>query len=250
LHKLKLEKLPKTCYITSLLESPDFIKAVKDNCNLSNIYTEDEAKFIEAFKSLSIHDETEFVGSILSQLDLVTSHNDIWSGNILVTKDLSDVLLIDYEMVAYNFQGFDIGRLVLETMFYRPDSKLNFDYVEENYPSEGDITDFLRYYQVSYKGNLTKEEEIKIIQDDELLQDFENKLFALKSDYNDAIAKLQKQVIIGLMVTGYRIALICMMIGKNPAYGMDFIKAAKDGYNVYFKYKKQLLDSTAKPEII
>jgi len=250
LHKLKLEKLPKTCYITSLLESPDFIKAVKDNCNLSNIYTEDEAKFIEAFKSLSIHDESEFVKSTTSSFDLVPSHNDIWSGNILVAKDLSDVLFVDYEIMAYNFQGYDIGKLILETMYKRPDSEPSYEFVEENFPSEDDITDFIRYYQVSYKGNLTKEEETKIIQDDEALQDYENKLFALKSDYNDAIAKLQKQVIIGLMVSGYYCALLGMMVGKNPAYQIDFIQFAMDGYNVYIKFKKQLLDSTTKPEII
>lgn len=40
--------------------------------------------------------------------DVVLSHNDFMVGNILLKND-DEVMIIDYELCAYNYRTFDVG---------------------------------------------------------------------------------------------------------------------------------------------
>lgn len=70
---------------------------------------------------------------------LVLSHNDLHAGNIMIkTNDLSSITVIDYEYSFYNFLGFDISSLFLESCF---------DLGYKTYPFFKKITDFSQIFE-------------------------------------------------------------------------------------------------------
>jgi len=156
----------------------------------------------EAMNGITV-EEIEFIRRTISGFDRVFSHNDIWTGNIIV-KDIShDVVFVDYEVMDYNFAGYDIGKLLMEFLYDRHPS--NPSYVLKDFKdflSEDDMNDFIKHYFITYYGrgrdikNVLDENEFNTIWD-ELYKDH------TKEDIDSKLEKLRNEVRVGIMIAGW-----------------------------------------------
>jgi len=66
---------------------------------------------IDEIKTAAEEEERMFLKKIIPKGEVVFSHNDLVSGNLLINKENEKVIMIDYEYAAYNFRGYDIGNM-------------------------------------------------------------------------------------------------------------------------------------------
>ena len=66
--------------------------------------------------------ECDFLESILYDLDvpLVLSHNDIHHGNLILNEDDEEITILDYEMMAMNYEHYDIAFLMMAWQILGP----------------------------------------------------------------------------------------------------------------------------------
>eukprot|EP01114_Cavostelium_apophysatum_P003753 TRINITY_DN13882_c0_g1_i1.p1 TRINITY_DN13882_c0_g1~~TRINITY_DN13882_c0_g1_i1.p1 ORF type:complete len:396 (-),score=80.70 TRINITY_DN13882_c0_g1_i1:14-1138(-) len=247
IHKLEFDKSvlpsPAKGFITRIIDDrlhpTNFLALCAKNSDLKDVYTADEAAGIAAMQDVLTDEELEFIKKSIGTFDLVLSHNDIWSGNILLLADGSDVVFVDYEMMDYNFPGYDIGKLLLEPLYERHPS--NPSYVLkgfEHFPSEEDVRDFVRHYLFHFHS----ESDAAEFSDSA----FES-LFGSKEGAEKELQDLVDAAMLGVMVSGFYSLVLGMAIGKNPNYELDFIQFAMDGHKVYVEFKKRYLLSQTKP---
>eukprot|EP01119_Soliformovum_irregulare_P021979 TRINITY_DN7417_c0_g1_i1.p1 TRINITY_DN7417_c0_g1~~TRINITY_DN7417_c0_g1_i1.p1 ORF type:complete len:323 (-),score=72.51 TRINITY_DN7417_c0_g1_i1:104-1072(-) len=197
---------------------------------ITDKWTQDQKKMIEETDAVFSTEEQEFVSKIIAPFPLVTSHNDVWVGNILIKNDSSDVVFLDYEVIDYNFAGYDIGKLMLEVLYERDPKKPMYNFLPfDLLPSDDDIRAFIRYYLAARDGSIT------IDSDDAQIEEAATRI------QSASIETLLKEVKIGIMVAGYYSALLgqACAVGLPPS-DFDFVKFAHDGGRAYFYIKKQL----------
>jgi len=97
-----------------------------------------------------------------------------------------------------------------------------------------------------------KEEENKLVNDVELLKEYEKRLFGSEEERLKKLERLREEVVIGFMAGGFLCTIIGIMIGPNgkASYGMDFMDFAKENHKVYAKYKKQYLEGMVKGNLL
>lgn len=204
IHSLNIEK--KGTFLEILSE--DLLKSFKDKCE--NEENPKDKEFVCI--AVKLIEDLDFIKSVTKDDKLVLSHNDIWVGNIVIVDDIK-AMLIDYELMNYNFQGYDIGKLILETMFVRDESGIRYKIVKELYPSKEDIYQFLKEY-----------------------------LSAFQDSYNDdELDNLYIELHKGILVACYFWTIMGIILGRGFSKEMDFMKFAIDHYDLYLKYKKEYL---------
>lgn len=250
INKLNYKDGPETKGYFEKRFTDDFYKNFDRCCDLKDTYSEGETQFIKEIKYLSSPEEVEFIKSVISKGKLVFSHNDIWVGNLLVIDETSDPMLIDYELMGYNFIGYDIGKLILETVFHRPKSPDPYWEVrKEDMPSEEDILDFARYYLIASKcDSLSRQDKEELANNDEIIKQYEAKLFASKEEYNDTLENLLNQIRAGLMLSSYWCTTIGIIVGRHTYPNFDFVRFAQDNYQFYGKFKEHFLKGRAQKE--
>lgn len=217
-------------YIINILDTPKYMKACRDNCLVSDIYTEEEKKAVDDMKYLFEEPIVEYVRNKISKLPIVFSHNDIWVGNILVLEKTNDVVILDYEVMDWNFPGYDIGKLILEKHYVRHPTLPTYELLPlEEFPSDEDIIDFIKYYLVGRNGGR------EVVEGDILSK------YYSKEEADKEIQNLLQQTKLGVVISGWYCAHLGMRLGKFFAPPFDFIKFAKDG-NTVFRHFKALLD--------
>ena len=149
-------------------------------------------------------------------------------------------------IISHNFADFDLGKILLEPVFYRDRPTCTYELREDNFPSDEDIIDFLRYYLVSRKkGIIDQAHADSVARDLALLEELEVKLFPKKEDHDVAIMKLRKQVLTGVVVSSYTLAMALVAITsrdpiKEYMKNMDYFQWARDAHQLYKKFKLML----------
>ena len=260
LHSLTIDKLEKKSLVLYAVEilTPIFNKKYE-----SRDFGEINMGFIEEVKYLFSQEETDFIMSICSnEKDLVICHNDLWSTNILFNEKTSEFTFLDLEGISYNFAGDDLGKILLEPVFYRDRPGCTYELREENFPSEEEIIDFIRYYLVSRNKEITdKAHADSVALDPPLLEEIEKKLFPKKEDHEAVIKKMERQILPGIVVSSYFLVIaIVTLIPEKPTKdstenpkkdgtnysttfsteSMDYFQYAKDAYKFYKKFKSKL----------
>ncbi|CAF0967085.1 unnamed protein product, partial [Didymodactylos carnosus] len=137
-----------------------------------------------------------------------------------------DVMFIDYEDMDFNFPGYDIGKLMLQTLYEQVTNNLAYKLKSfDHFPSDEDLLDFIQVYLSSrYHRSLNKDLEFQSIQ----------------TEQEKEIEQLLEQVKIGAMIAGYYSALFGMRVGRNPNIHFDFVQFAIDGFKVYEEFKRRI----------
>jgi len=238
INSFKIDKvIDNTSFIEDFISQKQSIDACLYNVNLTT-YTQERATHMKNMKYLIEKDEIEFIKRVIPKDRFVLSHNDIWVGNILI-EETGRVTIIDYERIAYNFQGYDLGKLILETMFERLPDSPQHEINEKYFPTKDEIIEFCEYYLIGFRLNkakdldrdkaekYTKEELIKMVYEDE-------------KEFMQEREQLIKDTYLGMMIAGYFMAFLGLLIGPTDRYQMDFVKFGIDGHNIYLKYKQML----------
>eukprot|EP01118_Nematostelium_gracile_P016540 TRINITY_DN6871_c0_g1_i1.p1 TRINITY_DN6871_c0_g1~~TRINITY_DN6871_c0_g1_i1.p1 ORF type:complete len:359 (+),score=103.19 TRINITY_DN6871_c0_g1_i1:34-1110(+) len=230
-HALKIEaEKPRRSYIDTALER--WLKGARDNCEKGQ--TEEHKQISKNLAYLFSDEEIGFVQKTIEKMPLVWSHNDIWTGNLLITLPEEQVLLVDYEVSNFNFRGYDIGKLLMEVLYQRHEGKTTYDFLSfEHLPSKEDTVDFLKAYIVTANGYTIKNYE----DDNELEVAFQS-----ISDREDQMKELLREVDVGIMIAGFYSALLGMWVGTNIT-ALDFYVFARDGESAYSEFKKRLSSS-------
>lgn len=179
--------------------------------------------------------EVDFIKKLCNERQQVFSHNDIWCGNILNMSDGKDVMFIDYEKVGVNFLGYDIGKLILETIYTRKEDSPEFDINYFLFPLEEDIKDFLRYYLVAFNHR-----RLKITQHEEILNSleyYENILYKNEKEKEETLTKLLKDTYVGMLVSCFYMTFMGVLISKTITT-MDFVKFAIESHKHYLNFKE------------
>jgi len=239
LHKVQIESFKdnKVSFIESVLEDKLIMNQFKEHCSHLENYPLELREIITEIGLLGEPGETEFIRATVHRYPWVLSHNDIWTGNILAFPSVKgdiDVIYIDYEAMNYNFQGYDLAKLILECVFERPkpgspEHKLR----RENFPSDKDIDEFIWFYLL---GNQKSEnfEEIKTGLMDEV------KVKTWKEEMGEGrIYEMIEQVRAGLVVITYYCAIIGLFCGKKYESEMDFIQFSIDNFEYYKEFKEK-----------
>jgi len=239
-HSLDIENIDKTPFIDKMEARIEKWKRLEDQCS-EEIFSVEELVFIKEVQCLSDKEEIEFLKSLVPTKNLVLSHNDIHGNNVLLTRD-NDPILIDYEEACYNFMGFDIGNLFCEGMYHMSHEKLPaYQFDEKLYPSEEELKDFLRYYVVFYKlKNITSEEMLVILDNEEVLREYERKMFE-EGEREMLIGELLEEIKIGSLVSSYYWTIWLVIISKEKGSHFDFVQIAKDRFECYKKRKQLIL---------
>jgi len=138
-------------------------------------------------------------------------------------------------MMDYNFQGYDIGKLLMEVLYKRHEHDPGYDFQTlDNLPSEEDTVDFIKYYLAGHLGNFLRLEEVPDVM--EALK----KLFSSENEMRETIDRLVREAQVGIMVSGYYSCYLGMRIGKIPEFAINFVKFAMDGFEIYKEFKKRL----------
>lgn len=241
-HEIEITDFDKTKDFLSLfLEKPDVIKNFNVHIGEVEKYSEDELKLVNEVKSLVSEEEIKFITSEIKKqpYPLVLCHNDIWVGNILFKEKTREVFLVDYEMVCYNFPGYDMAKTLLEPMFKRREGSPEYDLTESLMPTEEDIIDFIRFYLIAHKFE-TEHDVLSFQFDDNKVKEIESQLYKSEDEKQKIISGYLQHVYFGMMVCSYYCALLGMFIGKSPDFPMDFAKFSFENYYIYKKYKKLL----------
>ena len=233
LHNLEgLINKEKKGFITKLLEGGITMQMCKKNLEL-DIYTEDEQKIVNEFKQAVSDDEVDFLKKLIEKYPLVFGHNDIWSGNILLLKNKEDIVFVDYEMMDYNFRGYDLGKLILETLYERHHANSSYKFLGiENLPTEEEIMEYVKLYligkhEIQFQPNKTSDELLKTH-------------FSSDLDAKEAIQQLYEEVQVGMLMSGYYSMVLGMRVGKNAGFDLDFFQFALHGLIIYKEFKKRL----------
>jgi thiamine kinase-like enzyme len=226
-------------FITGILNHTYYVGRFNENVEKTEIYTNYELDYVKKIKQLLSAEEKEFIySSYKNKYEMILSHNDIWVGNILLNETTRDILLIDYEMINFNFAGYDVGKLLLEPMYKRRPGGPEYDLIEEYMPSESDILDFIRFYLIARKDNSFEYSEGI----EQYLEKYESNIYSSQEERENIMKEFLNEVYVGMMLSGYYSAVLGLMIGKNHSMPMDFIKFSIDGYQIYNKYKLKLFN--------
>ncbi len=87
---------------------------------------------------------------------VVFCHNDLLSGNVLVSED-NAVYLVDFEYSGWNYRGFDIGNFFCEAMGGTIDGLVQ----PERYPSRDARVTFCRAYLAEREGGHPADAEVQ-----------------------------------------------------------------------------------------
>jgi len=229
----RVEDKPKA-YIFKAMD--EWTKPAKEHSDPS-IYKDEVDKVIaKNVAYLFSDDETAFVRKEIESRKLIWSHNDIWTGNILVTIPENDVFIIDYEVINYNFEGYDIGKLMLEVLYERDPHQPTYTFKSfDHLPSKEDTFDFLKCYFLT-RSKIS----IQNLNDDSEIESLFKKLHEKEEERTQILETAFKEVEFGMMISGYYSALLGMWIGKNPNMTMDFLQFGKDGAAAYEFFKRKL----------
>jgi len=175
---------------------------------------------------------------IIKRDQYVFSHNDLWTENCLVTHNTKDVKIIDFETVDYNFRGYDLGRIMLETVYLKPKhNSADYEVHEETFPSQDDFLDWARYYLIASKFDLSKEEKEDLIKDDQKLADYEARLFSSEQEYIESLDNILKEIRCGLLLVTYWNSMFAIKLARdNPHY--DFFTWAKDSFRFHTRFRQ------------
>jgi len=234
IHSLK-PNLPslenKKGYIINILDNPQYMKSCRDNCLAEDVYTEEEKKAVQDLKYLFDEPTLDYVRNKISKLPVVFSHNDVWVGNLLVLDNSNDIVFLDYEVMDWNFPGYDIGKLILEKHYERHPTQPSYELVPlSEFPSDEEIRDFIRYYIVGRNGG-------REIKDGDVLSGY----YSSKEEAEKEVENLLQQTKLGVVISGWYCAHLGLRLGKKFSPTFDLIKFAKDGH-VVFRHFKPLLD--------
>ena len=221
----------------------DFEKKIADTSK----FTPEELKMIDEIKQLISPTETEFLLSNIRRIQplVVFSHNDLHSGNILKHKDNEEYFFIDFEYSHYNYRGFDIANLLVESMMdYSYDKPPYYTIVESKYPDRDVARDFLDYYAffTVTMSKLDHAESEKLLNDKALLQKKIEEL-GLKELVDELVAKLQKEVEFCSLLTNYHWVLWAIIYSKNPDIKFDYVLYAYERLRLYRNEKAEYIKS-------
>lgn len=234
IHSIKDIGIPKIEFLDNILNNVDIIEGFKKNLDISKYTDLKEKETIKLAQNILNKDLSQ-IRELTKDFSKVLSNNDVWVGNILISHDLTKVYYIDYEMVAYNFRGYDLGKLILETMYEReedrPAYKLNRDY----FPSNDEIVEYIIYYDYGFFKSQTLDGKVKSIEEVDKEIAFDRANHPEKID--EILKSLRNELNVGMMVCGWYMGLLGIYLAFYTSFGIDFMQFARDGLDIYYHYK-------------
>lgn len=215
IHSLKIDSTINNNFIEEIFTNKSMIDTFYENLK-PDIYEQmNDKEFIIEIKDLLKSKDDLF--KLFDNFDKVLCHNDIWVGNIFLTKE--DIFFVDFQMTSLNFRGYDIGKLLIEPMYVRDSSGRNYKLDKNNFPSIDDIKFFLHHYFISYMEDSSNINSI----------DFEKII-------NDFILEVE----IGILMSGYYSCFLGIYLAREKNFGLDFLQFAKDGFYIYKLMREKL----------
>jgi len=164
-------------------------------------------------------------------------------------------MFVDYEMMDYNFPGYDIGKLLLETLYERDPLLPSYSLKSWNhFPSDDDIQDFIHHYlfhrlmkqtiitESSFSSTTTTTTTTSSLSSHEYSFSRFQQLFPSIHIMEKEIQHLFNEIKLGVMISGFYTMILGMSVGKNLDLGMDFIQFVHDGYKVYMEFKSRVIN--------
>ena len=251
LHSIKLSKVDERPYILKNIEEGYYLKEIEKK--LANTeFSEDELKIIDEIKkTLFSQDEIDFLTSILpkSPESVTFSHNDLHAGNILHLKESEEYLFIDCEYSSYNYRGFDIANLFVETILdYTHDESPFYKIREERYPPKNELEDFVKYYaffKVIAPKDLNEEEAVAFLEDSAVLDQYLKTTDRLV-EFIEAVDQIMYEASIGKLLSHYHWTMWSVIFSKKKETKFDYIAYANDRFKLYEKSKAEFLAKKVK----
>ncbi len=240
-HKIDVPWIDPARYLPKDIESEKYLKPFLEKFEKKELFTEKEYASMEEMKKVISQEEKDFVKKIFPKEDIVLSHNDISLGNALIYPDGSNIVLIDYEYAGKNFRGFDFGYVFHQGRLERIPDPPCFRFNDDNFPSDQDLTEFIKYYIVFSDISPDQETSVgeKLIKDDKTFDEY------LKNNYNEQelqsrVENLMLQTKLGVLACNFYIVTWAVSMSKSRPGKFDHIEFAKAGYEYYCKYRKEL----------
>jgi thiamine kinase-like enzyme len=213
----------------------DFLGKLFNNEHIMNTYArkckelaENEKEFLQILNDTDFINEKEFILSITKDEEKVLSHNDIWVNNILITNE-DKIKIIDYELMGTNFRAYDLGKLILESIFERHTTGVMYKLELCNFPSEREIVDFIYDYLCTTEMRLNPLDyplaEVK-------------KMLLTRDGAENRVNEIYRGIFKGILVACFYLTILGVVLGKEFREEMDFFQFGVDHYYLYRKYKE------------
>lgn len=244
-HSVKVPGIKQMNVMLERIKETDLILVLNCKCELEG-FTEEQIKKLTELKAIGTPEEQERVRDIVPKENLILSHNDVHSGNILVTKKEKRIYFIDYEFYDYNNRAYDAACLFVKSMVNFDVSKPPFFEITPSFfPKYEDVKDFATYYL--YASRLTISEIDKLENDDLRLNDNKWLTEEIKSQLNEQSFAKELDV---YMDEFQRCCLLChydailwgvlMCEPKKAMFSFDYLSYAYERSKYYLNWRERL----------
>lgn len=242
-HKIHVDGVDKAHWLVNEFNDPNFFDTFETKCRQTILYNSDEQKKIDELRISISNEEKDFIKRILPTQEVVFSHNDLVSANILVSNEDKDVMFIDYEYAGYNFRGFDIGSIFKAAIRVNNYPQVpHTQFVDAHFPSDAELKEFIEYY-IAFT-DMAEDEQIRssniFISDYDLFSEYLLMTYD-KEELQKRINQLLKETKIGIMAAFYYWMIWAVKMSKNPDNDFDYIDYAEKQWVYYQKLKTEFV---------
>lgn len=220
----------------------NFCQACDSAQNRDDLTEKDKSSFKKIQKIL---DETEFISKLVKPLRLFWCHNDLHESNLLWDPITNKITLLDFEDSAYNFRGYDLANVLLETEWDLIDEYPNYRKLGAKYDQK-DEERFLLLYTLHWIDPIwEKNPALSGIELESLSKDDIKVLIPNEEErelFWENFEEVKKEYFIGKICTSYVWTIWNALQFSVPEEDWLHLELACMKFDLYYECKKAYLD--------
>jgi thiamine kinase-like enzyme len=225
-------------FIKEKLDAEWLVNAYKQKCNF-NLYpnSTDREFIVKLIDANFFEKEKEYIFNEINkeEEEQVVSHNDIWVNNIIICKN-GVVKIIDYEVMQYNFRSYDLGKLILESIFERHTNGIFYHLEPSQFPTKEQIIEFILYYL--YAAHLNGQSNAEVFDVKERLVEY----YKTPEELLNQVNKLYSGIYKGIISACLYLTIMGVALGREFSKDLDMFEFAVDHYKLYIEFKEKYMN--------